>query len=151
MHRIDEKDRKILSEEVEQAYGVLLRTNGYVLMQTGENKIRIVTEEAFAVASSLKGVTNVGLYIVKRRKFFPTLTIEGCMFIEKMPGAHVVELSREQAVAWMRGDPVRIGPTNSKTILGVYRGHWLGSALVDVNGIAYPQVPKWRRIPESII
>ncbi|MCS7110313.1 MAG: hypothetical protein NZ956_02445 [Candidatus Caldarchaeum sp.] len=151
MRRIDEKNRRDLLEEVEKAYGVVLRTNGYVLLQTGENKIRIATEEAFSVASSLKGVMNVGLYILKRRKYFPTLTIEGCMFIEKTSNAHVLELSRQQAVAWMKGDPVKVGPTNSKTILGVYRGHWLGSGLVDVNGMAYPQVPKWRRIPEAVI
>ncbi|MDW8083582.1 MAG: hypothetical protein RMI49_00045 [Candidatus Caldarchaeum sp.] len=150
MKKMHESDVKMLREQLERAFGVMLRTDDYVFIETGEDKIRITTQETYSLASTLKGVVNVGLYVIKRRKHFPTLTIEGCMFIETSPLSHTVELSKEDAISWMRGDPVNVGKTSSKTVVGIYKGHFLGSALVDVNGIAYPQVPKWRRIPASI-
>lgn len=151
MKRLGEQEVNRLLEEVEKSYGIKLKVEGKVLLMTGENKIRITTEETFAVSSRLRGVMNVGLYIIKRRKNFPSLTIESCLFVETSEFSRVVELSKDQAYGWMKGDPVKVGPMNSKTVLGQYLGHCLGSAVVDVTGTAYPQVPKWRRLPPTVI
>ncbi|MEM1963843.1 MAG: hypothetical protein QW094_05155 [Candidatus Caldarchaeum sp.] len=147
MKKMEKHELQNLSDEVMRSFGARLQTEGYVFVKTGEGKIRVLSEEAYRAAALFRGVMNAGIYVAKQRKNFVTLTIEGCKFVSLLPEAHVVELTKEDAVKWMRGDPVKVGKQNHKTVIGRYRGHLLGTALVDINGIAYPQVPKWRRLP----
>ncbi|BAJ51366.1 conserved hypothetical protein [Candidatus Caldarchaeum subterraneum] len=147
MKKMERHELQHLSDEVLKGFGARLLTEGYVFVKTGEGKVRALTEEAYRAATLFRGVMNAGIYVAKQRKNFVTLTIEGCKFVTLPPEAHVVELTKEDALKWMRGDPVKVGKQNHKTVIGRYREHLLGTAVVDINGVAYPQVPKWRRLP----
>ncbi|MEM0349144.1 MAG: hypothetical protein QXE96_07130 [Candidatus Caldarchaeum sp.] len=147
MKKMEKHELQNFADEVLKSFGAKLLTEKHVFVKTGEGKIRAMTEETFRAASFFRGVMNAGVYVAKQRKNFVTLTIEGCKFVSLLPGAHVVELTKEDAVKWMRGDPVNVGIQSHKTVIGRYREHLLGTAVVDINGVAYPQVPKWRRLP----
>jgi NOL1/NOP2/fmu family ribosome biogenesis protein len=116
------------------------------LLKVGDEKIRLVPVEVFEASKAFPGVQHMGLYVAKWRRY-PALTIEGCMYLRSVDSSAVVELDREQAMKWMRGGPVEVG-NRGRLVVGVYKGFYLGSAVVDRTGRAYPQIPKWRRIPE---
>ncbi|MEM1993752.1 MAG: hypothetical protein QW192_07330, partial [Candidatus Caldarchaeum sp.] len=80
MKKFDENMLKTLKEQIRAAYGVELETQGHVVLQTGENKIRFTTEETYELALNFRGVANIGVYVAKSRKKFTLITIEGCMF-----------------------------------------------------------------------
>jgi len=132
--------------ELEQQLKVVVDFGENLLVKTGEGKIRLVPPDVFEAAMVMPGVQQMGLYVAKWRRY-PTLTIEGCMFLCSADHTAVVELDREQALTWMKGGPVDVGK-KAQLVIGVYRGFYLGSAVVDRTGRAYPQIPKWRRIPE---
>ncbi|MEM1946714.1 MAG: hypothetical protein QW614_00675 [Candidatus Caldarchaeum sp.] len=146
---LDENDARKFLQELHSSLKCELNVGGLVLMQAGENKIRVTTREAFDTAMKLRGVQLVGLYIAKRRREFTTLTIEGCMFLSQVDESKVADLTREQALTWMKGGPVKVGGAE-KLVLGRHRRFYLGSAVVDRLGNAYPQIPIWRRIPAEM-
>ncbi|MEM2237582.1 MAG: hypothetical protein QXR26_02805 [Candidatus Caldarchaeum sp.] len=147
---LDNNNRSRFLEDVYSSLKCRLNINNLVLVQMGENKIRATTKETYETALRMPGVQNVGLYIAKRRKDFTTLTVEGCMFLSKVDESVVVDLSREQALMWMKGGPVKVGK-KEKVLLGRYKRFYIGSAVVDRLGNAYPQIPVWRRIPPETI
>jgi len=146
MKILSEAEKRKLEEDVMKNFGSKLFLEGLVLLQAGENRIRVTTPETIEMMSKLRGFVSAGLYIAKRSKHFTTLTIEGCNFLLSVDKGYVVDLDKEGALQWMKGGPVDVG-VRRKLILGRYRNFFLGTAIVDVNGKAYPQVPTWRRIP----
>ncbi|MEM1955117.1 MAG: hypothetical protein QXS50_05745 [Candidatus Caldarchaeum sp.] len=149
MRRLSMDRWKEFAESVRMHLGAVLETEDLVLLEAGEDKVRATTSEALETASKMKGVQLVGLYVGKKRKELTTLTIEGCMLIADVDERYVVELTREQALMWMRGGPVKV-EAQSRAVLGRYKRFYLGTALVDRLGNAYPQVPLWRRIPPAV-
>ncbi len=148
MRAFSSDERKKFLDEIYRTYGSSIDVEGLVLLHSGKNKVRATTEQTYETAMRLKGVQLMGLYIAKRRKGFTTLTIEGCMFLSSVHGSAVVDLDREQAIAWVKGGPVKVEKSKG-VILGRYKRFFLGSAVVDRLGNAFPQIPSWRRIPAS--
>ncbi|MEM1943451.1 MAG: hypothetical protein QXO30_01070 [Candidatus Caldarchaeum sp.] len=141
--------RKEFAESVRKHLGAVLATEELVLLEAGEGKFRATTTEALETASMMKGVQLVGLYVGKKRGELTTLTIEGCMLIAEIDARYVVELTKEQALVWMKGGPVKVD-AQSRAVIGKYKRFYLGTALVDRLGNAYPQIPLWRRIPPAV-
>ncbi len=136
MKKFSSDERKKFLDEIYRTYGSNIDVEGLILLLAGENKIRVTTEQTYETAMKLKGVQLMGLYIAKRRKNFITLTIEGCMFLSTVYESAVVNLNREQAIAWIKGGPVKV-EKNKGVILGRYKRFFLFSAVVDRLGNAY--------------
>ncbi|MDW8360546.1 MAG: hypothetical protein RMK31_08215 [Candidatus Caldarchaeum sp.] len=148
MKTLTNAEIKELCQSLKEHLGAVLKTDDFVFIKAGEDKIRATTPETMETAPKIRGVQLVGLYVGKKRKQFSTLTIEGCMLLSDVEEAYVVNLTREQALAWMKGGPVALN-TAHRTVIGRYRRFCLGTALVDRTGKAYPQIPVWRRIPPA--
>ena len=146
MRKLSEDERRGFQESVKRIYGVENYLDEYVLVKAGDGRVRVCTAEAFETASILRKVVSVGVYAAKWRDWGVVLTIEGSNLLKSRP-PNVFELERDEALMWMDGAPLRLeGWKGEKIVLGSFHGFLLGAALVGRDGIAYPQIPKWRRI-----
>ena len=150
--KLDRSIREKLEHEANRVYGISNFFRDYVLFMTGEGKIRATTKETAEMMEYIRKVDSVGVYVAKYRKWGLTLSIEGSHMLDDAIGKNVIELSRDEAKLWMTGTPVELKPghkIDGKFVVAKYRRFYLGSGVVGRDGKVYPQIPKWRRIPNE--
>ncbi len=144
--KLDHLEMKNFIEYLERYYGIEKKFNGYVLLWSGKNKIRLTTIETYEFIKKMKKAQSAGIYIAKRIGSDWVLSIEGSQLFGNKIKKNFIELNREEAEKWMKGEPIKIEEKIvSKFIIGKYNETYLGSGRVISNTI-YPYVPKWRRI-----
>lgn len=144
--KLDNSELKQFCEYLEKYYGIEEDFNGYVLLWGGKNKIRLTTIETYDFFEKMKKAELVGVYIAKRIGIDWVLSVEGTQLIGNKIKKNFIELNREEAEKWMRGEPIKIKEKiPSKFIIGKYNGTYLGSGRA-ISNIIYPYVSKWRRI-----
>jgi NOL1/NOP2/fmu family ribosome biogenesis protein len=147
--KLDRLELKQFCEYLEKYYGIEEDFNGYVLLWSGKNKIRLTTIETYEFFEKMKKAESIGIYIAKRIGTDWVLSIEGTQLIGNKIKKNFIELNREEAEKWMKGEPIKIkSEISSKFIIGKYNGTFLGSGRVISNTI-YPYVSKWRRITRT--
>lgn len=143
-------ERRLLEKMLKEQHGVESPFKEFVLLMMGEGRVRAATREAFEIAERLKRVQQVGLYVAKLRKGEVNLSIEGSQLLGEKLKRNVIELGEEEAREWMSGAPIKIEiQVDSRYIIAKHDRIYLGSGRVSRDGKAYPQVAKWRRIPEQ--
>ncbi|MCF8885181.1 MAG: hypothetical protein QXK95_01590 [Nitrososphaerota archaeon] len=149
---MSDSERKFFENILREQHGVEKAFREYILIKTGEDRIRATTHETIEVAMKLRKILQIGLYIAKFRKSRNEvfLTIEGSQLLNDQITKNVVDLDEESALRWMKGAPIQL-PRNylSLYIVGRLNGLYLGSARISRDGKAYPQISTWRRIPEG--
>lgn len=147
---LSSSERKLMEKILYERYGVREPFREYVLLLTGEGKVRAATPEAIEVAEKLKRVQQVGLYVAKFKRGDVSLSIEGSQLLSSKLRENVIELTESQAEEWMRAAPIKLQYV-PKTLYVVAKIDkiYLGSGRVSRDGRIYPQVAKWRRIPEE--
>ncbi|MEM3062782.1 MAG: hypothetical protein QW303_04465 [Nitrososphaerota archaeon] len=144
--KLDNSELKHFCEYLKKYYGIEEDFNGYVLLWGGKNKIRLTTIETYDFFEKMKKAELVGVYIAKRIGIDWVLSVEGTQLIGNKIKKNFIELNREEAEKWMRGEPIKIKEKiSSKFIIGKYNGTYLGSGRA-ISNIIYPYVSKWRRI-----
>ncbi len=143
-------ERRYLLERIRAQYGVEGAFEGLVLIKAGQGRIRAVTREAFEVASKLRRVQQLGLYVAKVVKSDVILSIEGSQLLDGRITRNVIELSDEEAHEWMKAAPAScLESFEGRYVIARCGDLYLGSGRVSRDGKIYPQVAKWRRIPEE--
>lgn len=150
MRLLTSAERRYLAKMLKDQYGVEDAFDDLVLIRTGQGRIRAATKEAYEVACKLRRVQQVGLYVAKIVKSDVILSIEGSQLLGAAITRNIIELSEEEAEEWMKAVPIQ----RSERIEGRYvvarcGDFYLGSGRVSRDGRIYPQVAKWRRIPEE--
>ncbi|MDJ0269833.1 MAG: hypothetical protein NXY59_04670 [Aigarchaeota archaeon] len=149
IRRVDGELRRQIEHEANRTYGVSDFFSSYELIISGEGRVRATTPETLQLASILKKVDSIGLYVAKYRKWGLTLSIEGSHYLCQQL-KNTLELDRDDAVRWMMAAPVEARQkTSGKFVVARYHGFCMGTGVMGRDGRAYPQVPKWRRIPEE--
>jgi len=150
MELLSPSEKKYLLERLRVQHGVEDAFEDLVLLKAGQGKIRAVTKEAFELAQKLRKVQQVGLYVVKLMKGDAILSIEGSQLLNGKVKKNVIELDEELAREWMKATPINSPTTySSKYVVAKCGNLYLGSGRFTRDGKIYPQVAKWRRIPEE--
>jgi len=150
MELLSPSEKKYLLERLRIQYGVEDAFEDLVLLKAGQGRIRAVTKEAFELAQKLRKVQQVGLYVVKLMKGDAILSIEGSQLLNGKIKKNVIELNEELAREWMKAAPINSPTTySSKYVVAKCGNLYLGSGRFTRDGKIYPQVAKWRRIPEE--
>lgn len=150
MRLLTSAERKHFVRRLMDQHGVEGAFEGFVLILSGQGRIRATTKEAYEVACRLRKVQQVGLYIAKIVKGETVLSIEGSQLLNNAITKNIVELNEEEAEAWMRAAPIqRFEKFEGKYVVAKCGDFYLGSGRVSRDGKIYPQVAKWRRIPEE--
>jgi NOL1/NOP2/fmu family ribosome biogenesis protein len=146
IRKLNNSEIKQFCEYLEKYYGIEEEFNGYVLLWGGKNKIRLTTIETYEFFEKMKKAELIGVYIAKRIGIDWVLSVEGTQLIGYKVKKNFIELNKEEAEKWMKGEPIKIKEKIfSKFIIGKYNGTYLGSGRV-ISNIVYPYVSKWRRI-----
>jgi len=150
MRPLTPRERKFLAERLRIQHGVEEAFKGLVLYATGQRRIRATTPETAEVARKLKRVQQVGLYVAKISNGDVALSIEGSQFLNDAIKKNIVELDEESAEKWMRASPIDTeGEVRGRYVVGKLGKLYLGSGRVSRDGKIYPQVAKWRRVPDQ--
>lgn len=152
MRVLDHSERKILEKLLYEQHEAGEAFREFILVMTGDGKIRATTSETIEVARKLRKVLQVGLYVAKYRKNKDEvfLSIEGSQLLNDKLRKNLVELSEEECGEWMHGAPIQLSTdTGSRYVVGKVDKIYLGSARVSRDGKLYPQIAVWRRIPEE--
>ncbi|MEM2910353.1 MAG: hypothetical protein QXO01_04745 [Nitrososphaerota archaeon] len=121
-----------------------------ILIQVGEDKIRLTTNDTVKVAEKMRGVQSLGLYVAKVKGQDVVLSIEGSQLLCNNIKKNRIELTEEQARLWMVGAPIQFERLiAAKYVVAFYKNICLGCGRVSADGKVYPQVPKWRRIQQE--
>lgn len=150
MRQLSPRERKTLQENLRRQYGVEEAFKDLVLYISGERRIRAATPETARFARKLRKVQQIGLYVAKLSKAGVALSPEGSQLLDDAIKKNVIELSEKEAELWMKAAPLTL-KTEAKGIYVVGRlgKLYLGSGRVSRDGKIYPQIAKWRRVPEK--
>ncbi|MEM4718493.1 MAG: hypothetical protein QW330_00330 [Nitrososphaerota archaeon] len=150
MRVLTSAERKYLVRRLMDQHGVEDAFEGLILIRSGQGRIRAATKEAYEVACRLRKVQQVGLYVAKIVKGDVVLSIEGSQLLGSAITRNAVELSEEEAEEWMKAAPIqKSGRFEGRYVVARCGDFYLGSGRVSRDGKIYPQVAKWRRIPEE--
>ncbi len=120
-----------------------------VLIQVGEGKIRLTTNDTIRVAEKMQGVHSLGLYVAKVKGNDVVLSIEGSQLLCNRIKKNRIELTKEQSKLWMEGAPLQLEKfITARYVVAFYKDLCLGCGRVSVDGKIYPHVPKWRRLQQ---
>jgi len=148
MKLLSPRERKFIENRLRSIYGVEAGFDGLVLIKCGRRRIRAATKETLELASRLRGVQQIGLYVMKIANGAIALSVEGSQLLDGEIKNNIIELDEEQVERWMKAIPIKIERTyRGRYVVGKFGRLYLGSARVSRNGLLYPQIPKWRRIP----
>jgi len=148
MKLLSPRERKFLENRLKGLYGVEEGFNDLVLIKCGRGRIRATTKETLELASRLRGIQQIGLYVMKISNGDISLSVEGSQLLNDEIKENVIELDEEQVEKWMKAIPIKTETTyHGRYVIGKFNRLYLGSARVSRNGLLYPQIPKWRRIP----
>lgn len=150
MRLLTSAERKYLVGRLRDQYGVKNAFDDLVLIRSGQGRIRAASKEAYDVACRLRKVQQVGLYVAKMVKGDVVLSIEGSQLLGNAITRNIVELGEGEAEEWMKAAPIqRLEKFEGRYVVARCGDFYLGSGRVSRDGKVYPQVAKWRRIPEE--
>ena len=150
MRLLTPRERRNLIERLKLQHGLEDAFEDLILIKAGQGRIRATTREAFEVAGRLRRVQQIGLYVVKIVKGDVILSIEGSQLLDGRIVKNIIELSDEEAEEWMKAAPIPCPERiESRYVVARCGSLYLGSGRVSRDGKIYPQVAKWRRIPEE--
>jgi len=150
VRRLSQREIKNLQESLKKQYGVEDAFDGLVLYISGGRRIRATTPETAKLARKLRKVQQIGLYVAKLSKAGVSLSPEGSQLLDDAIKKNIVELSEEEAELWMKAAPLTLhAETEGIYVVGRLGKLYLGSGRVSRDGKIYPQIAKWRRIPEK--
>jgi len=148
MKLLSPRERRFLENRLRSLYGVEACFNDLILIKCGRRRIRAATKETMELASRLRGVQQLGLYVMKISDGDISLSVEGSQLLDGEIKDNIIELDEEQVEKWMKAIPIKTEKTyRGRYVVGKFNHLYLGSARVSRNGLLYPQIPKWRRIP----
>ena len=150
MKLLSPRERKFLENRLKGLYGVEDGFKDLILIKCGRGRIRATTKETLELASRLRGIQQIGLYVMKISNGNISLSVEGSQLLDDEIKNNIIELDEEQAEKWMKAIPIKTEVAyRGKYVVGKSNRLYLGSARVSRGGFLYPQIPKWRRIPIS--
>jgi NOL1/NOP2/fmu family ribosome biogenesis protein len=142
---LTEDEKKKIEELLANQYGIVDGLKNYVVIASGENRIRITHREVLEFSWRLKNIANIGLYVAKLSEDELSLSIEGAQLFSSMIKKNVVDLSLDDAKRWMRGEALKIdAPSSSRYVVAKCGDVFLGTGRVGRDGLVYPQIPRNR-------
>lgn len=142
---LTDDEKKKVEELLANQYGVEDGLKNYVVIASGENRIRITHREVLEFSWKMKRVVNIGLYIAKLAENEISLSIEGAQLFSDMIKKNLINLNVEEAERWMRGEALRIeNIPSTKYVVAKFGDIFLGTGRIGKDGLIHPQIPRNR-------
>lgn len=151
MRFFEQSEIKNLENVLNKNYGAAFDLSNFIVIQTAEEKIWLSSLEIKNIPLEKVALNSVGMYFGKmKRNEKMHLSIEGCQLLGKEITKNVIEVNRETAEKFMRGENIEITETTGcdpHNFVVIKSGsEYVGSGLL-VEGHVENLTPKSRRMP----
>jgi NOL1/NOP2/fmu family ribosome biogenesis protein len=117
---------------------------GCRLLQSGQNRIRVISQEAYELVPQVPFIQVAGLYMGERRPNGIRLSLDGAQLIGPRAVRQILALTSEQAAAWLRGESIDVEDSRSGYLIVSHRSDILGCGSLS-GGRLHNFLPKDRR------
>ena len=150
MKFINHKELKEILKKLKDNWGAEINDDEFAFLMNGKNRFFIVSRDIEKLELPRLRINNVGIYfgeLTDRGEF--RLTIEGSAIVGKKATKNIVDISKEQARQWFKGEDLDCESEENSFVIVRYGNDFLGCGKL-VNGKILNYVPKARRVPEII-
>ena len=142
---LNKKQIKDVFEIIENQWGADLELE-HAFLISPQKKIYIVNKEISKIDFSILNINNIGLYFGELTKNNELrLSIEGSQIVGEKANKNVVEINKNQAQQWFRGEFVETKEQGNAFVILKHEKDFLGCGRL-VDGKVLNYVPKARRI-----
>jgi NOL1/NOP2/fmu family ribosome biogenesis protein len=149
MNVLTVSEKKQLIEQLHEQYGI--ETIPHLVLQFGKERFRIFSghfsrDELLKLDKTLR-IENAGLYAIKKEEKdnLLRLTIDGVNAFKEQITKHIVEISDEQTLAWLKGEMLSLKETPRVYVVLKHTEDFVGCGKSTGESILN-MVPKERRI-----
>ncbi|MCS7134556.1 MAG: hypothetical protein NZ889_01720 [Candidatus Pacearchaeota archaeon] len=129
---LSKKQKKEIKKMLLENYGIRIDMV-YNLIKTGKNKIRFFTgeisEKELRMLNSLIKIESIGIPFLNLEKG-PRLAFDAATLFGKMATKNFLELNKEQALRWMRGESIESEEEKERFLIIKYKGYTLGTGKI---------------------
>lgn len=117
---LNSKEKKELTEELEELYGIN-NLNNYQLLETGKKKIRAFSgtlskEEIIKLSQSIR-IEIIGMYMVSKRDDQARINFDALPILKNQISKNIIEITKEQLEKWIRGQDLEIKAQRGTIVL----------------------------------
>lgn len=142
---LSSKDKKQLLTQVKDQWGADFRPD-FVFFRSEKQKIYAVHKDFSKVDLSGARINTVGMYFAEDKKGDLRLSIEGSQLVGPLAKKNVVELDRDEMIAWLRGMDLNKEGDWSGFVILKHDDDFLGAGKYTVDKKILNFVPKARRL-----
>ena len=100
---LNSKETKVIWEMIEKQFGIEEKLP-YVFLMNSKERIFLVKREIGDINLNEFRIDTLGMYFGEQYKSQIRLSIEGCQLLGKLAKRGVVDVTKEQMLAWMKGE-----------------------------------------------
>jgi NOL1/NOP2/fmu family ribosome biogenesis protein len=126
-----------------QQFGIP-KLSGYRFLKSGRKRIRLISEGAFNLLSSLPYTGTTGLYIGEYSPKAFRLSMDGAQLLGPYATKQIVKLNDDQAETWLQGESVNYEDKQRGYVIVVHNNTIIGCGSLS-QGKLRSFVPKVRR------
>lgn len=147
---LNHKELKVLLKRIKDNWGAELSDDEFAFLMNGKNRFFIVSRDIEKLELPRLRINNVGIYfgeLTDREEL--RLTIEGSAIVGRLASKNILDISKEQAQQWFRGEDLDFESDENAFVIVRHKRDFLGCGKL-VNGKILNYVPKARRVPGII-
>jgi NOL1/NOP2/fmu family ribosome biogenesis protein len=150
LHFLSRKDAKEILSYMEKQWGADLKRwlDEYIFLLSGKDKLYIVSKSVGSFNLDLLRISSAGIYIAEIIATEPRLSIEGAQLIGPLASKNVIELPKEKAAKWLRGENVEFESDAKGFVIIKHENDFMGTGKCK-EGLILNYVPKARRLPSA--
>ena len=107
---LNSKEVKRLLSELGEHFGDF-GLEGYAVLKNQDDKFFLISRKFGVLDTRKVRINNLGLYFCKHEVDGMRLSIEGAQLVS--PSRNVVDIGKQQAFSWMRGEDVEVGDVDA--------------------------------------
>ncbi|MEM3127280.1 MAG: hypothetical protein QW331_04410 [Candidatus Woesearchaeota archaeon] len=139
---LNSKEVKLFLKDIEDQFGTVFPKD-HVYLMNNQNDVFITTRELEKINTTKLRVNSIGLYIAEWHNG-ARLSIEGSQIVGSNAKKRVVELSNEEAIAWLKGEDI-YREVEKGVLIVKHKDDFLGCARSTGERLVN-HVPKTRRV-----
>jgi len=145
---LNRKKIKEILTLIKKQWRANFKTELVFLMNT-QNKIFLVNREVFNLNLEKLRINSIGLYFGELKNNELRLSIEGSQLVGFKAKKNVVELTKEQAMQWLKGQDIEIKGQYKGFVILKHENDFLGTGKYK-DGKVFNYVPKARRFKYNL-
>ena len=139
------KDKKLLLAQIKRQWGADFKPE-FAFFRNEKQKIYAVHKDVAKIDLSGARINSVGIYFGEDKKGELRLSIEGSQLIGPLAKKNVIELDKDEGIAWLRGEDLQKDGDWSGFVIVKHDDDYMGTGKYTADKRLLNFVPKARRL-----